>query len=588
MDMKTYIILLLTLAVSCGNPHLKKIDRPGSKTIPVIAQPEILEKLGIKMNDGLFLQTEEPSISEKVELLNLDIDKDWEVEIAFEKGTNFRFKGNQFPGKNGSCREVLSGKENCLLEIEFHSISKGHYADNLKIKYTNIQDPLDKRHLDYPLRGERISKVQDASALITIRTQTNAKILDFGKSFINETIQSKLIVKNEGNTLVSFETKLENNRDITFGSEGTCGKELAPNEECLLDIIFNASIIGLYQDQVILSYDKGTVNFPILGEKVKKKKQGPLIASEVFSSNIDFGKVKTGITVNKEIEIQNLGETIYNVKGIILDDQNVFKVTSTCGDIIYPGTCLIGLSYTPIEAKKDSGSLKIITKEGDSVKLNLAGTGVEDQLCESYNEYLVVPEKSYPSAKVIFPYLKSHPSTTSKLSYLYGTEVNGYVKATDNYVVADGMVYITFKLPKMEGEITNMNFGVNVFKVIRDNYKDTESLCLSSKGIRKCSGHEFSLDSWKKLKNPAFWDIHNRPVSERYEKQFANGEKQCGPFRCMSLNTQYELSDIFEMNSEEMKTLREEGTITLIFSDDTRMLSMPRIAIKTKTMGQCK
>src|SRR5690606_5342286 len=304
------------------------------------------------------------------------------------------------------------------------------------------------------------------------------------------------------------------------------------------------SNIGLYQDQVILSYDKTTVIFPILGEKVKKKKQGPLVASEVFSNNIDFGNVKTGITVNKEIEIQNLGETIYNVKEIILDDQNVFKVTSTCGDIIYPGTCLIGLSYTPIEAKKDSGSLKIITKEGDSVKLNLAGTGVQDQVCQSYNEYLVVPEKSYPSAKVIFPYLKSHPSTTSKLSHLYGTEVNGYVKATDNYVVADGMVYITFKLPKMEGEITHMNFGVNVFKMIRDDYKDTESLCLSSKGIRKCSGQEFSLNSWKKLKNTAFWDIQNKPVSDRYEKQFTNGEKQCGPFRCMSLNTQYELSDI--------------------------------------------
>lgn len=586
--MKTYILLLLTLAASCGNPHLTSIDRLGSKNVPVIAEPESLKNLGIKMDDGLFFQTEIASISKEVDLLNLDIDKNWIMEFEFERGSNFRFKGGRFPGLNGTCKEELIGKEKCQLEIEFHSNSTGHYADNLKIKYTNSLDPQDARSLNYPLRGERLSKVEDSFSLITIRTVTNEKSLDFGKSFVNDSIQSKLIVKNEGNINISFKTKLEHNQNINFGTDGTCGLELAPKEECLLDVVFNASTVGLYQDQVILIYEKATVHFPLLGEKVPKKKQGPLVASEVFSNNIDFGKVKTGVTVYKEVEIQNLGDTVYNVKNLILSNQNVFKITSTCGEIIHPGTCIIGLSYSPKKAGEDKGSLKLTTKEGDSVQLELKGTGVENQLCESYNEYLVVPEKSYPSSKVIFPYLKSHPSTTSKLSYLYGKEVNGYVKETDNYVVADGMVYMTFKLPKMEGEITNMNFGVNVFKIIRDNYKDTESLCLSSKGIRKCSGHEFSLPSWQKLKNPAFWDIYSAPVSERYEKQFINGEKQCGSLRCMSLNTQYELSDIFEMDSEEMKTLREEGIITLIFSDDTRMLTMPRIAIKTKTVGACE
>src|SRR5690606_10385393 len=282
--MKTYIFFLLTLAASCGNPHLTSIDRLGSKNVPVIADPESLKNLGIKMDDGLFLQTEEPSLSKEVELLNLDTDKNWEMEFKFEKGSNFRFKGDRFPGVKGTCQEELQGKENCRLEVEFHSSSPGLYADNLKIKYRNTLDPKDIRFLSYPLRGERLSKTEDSFSLITIRTLSHGdKKLDFGKSFINTQIQSKLVVKNEGNRRVSFETKLELNQNMAFGESGTCGQDLAPQEECLLDVVFNASAIGLYQDQVILTYEKAIVTFPILGEKVSKKKQGPLVASEVFS-----------------------------------------------------------------------------------------------------------------------------------------------------------------------------------------------------------------------------------------------------------------------------------------------------------------
>lgn len=585
--MKTSILALLVLAVSCGNPHLNKLDRLGSKNVPVIGEPHVLSALGIRTNNGLEFKTEEPSISDTFQLENLNIDKSWNMEFEFEVGTNFRFKGNRFPGDKGNCKEELAAKEKCSLEIEFHSTAAGFYADNLKIRYSSPTDKTDLRIISYSLRGERIIKIDESPALISVRTESNEKKLDFGKGFVGDETKSKLIVKNEGSREVYFETTLENNNQIKLGS-GTCGAKLNPEEECKLDVSFNSSIAGLYQDKLIVSYEKQFLNFPILGEKIIKKKQGPLVASEVFSNNIDFGKVKTGVTVNKQVEIQNLGEAIYNVKDIVLENKEVFKVTSNCGDIIYPGTCLIGLSYTPVEARKDLGSLKVLTVEGDSVELKLSGEGETDRICESYNEYLVVPEKSYAASDVVFPYLKSNSGTTAKLSTLYGLEVNSYVKDINTYAVADGMVYVTFKLPEMEGVITNMNFGVRVLKVIRDNYKDTESLCLSSKGVRKCSGHEFSLASWQKLKNPAFWNQYSKPVSERYEKQFAGGEHQCGPYRCMDLNTQYELSDIFEMSVEEMKVLRKEGTLTLVFSDDTRMLKMPRIAIKTKVTKSCE
>ena len=590
--MKTTLLSLLFLAVACGNPHLEKIEGLGSKNIPVIAEPKVLSALGIKTDNGLSYVTDLPSQSKTMELLNLDTDKNWIMELSFDKGTNFRFKGSQFPGQRGSCKTELAASEKCLLDIEFFSDVAGFYADNLAIRYISSSDPKDVRSISYALRGERTTGGNEETPgtyLLSIRAINSEKLLDFGKSFVNETIKSHVIIQNIGTKDVTFESSLANNKEMRITDGGTCSKELTPDDECILEVTFNASKIGLFQDSVIVSFNHSEISFPLLGEKIQKKKQGPLVASEIFSNNINFGKVKTGLTVTKQVEIQNLGETVYNLKDVILSNKEVFKVFSQCGPVIYPGTCLIDVSYTPTTARLDSGTLKVTTNEGDSVTINLSGEGVtETRTCDSWKEYLVVPEKSYPSSDVIFPYLPSHPATTSALSYLYGLEVNGYVKATDNYVVKNGMVYITFKLPEMKGTITNMNFGVKVLKVIQDNYKDTESLCLSSNSVRKCSGHEFSLASWQQLKNPKFWDVYPKPVSERYEKQFASGEKACGSYRCMNLNTQYELSDIFEMSEKEMQKLRDEGTLTLIFSDDTRMLKMPRIAIKTKTTKSCE
>jgi hypothetical protein len=606
--MKTYIAFILLILAACGNPHLNKIDGLGTKSVPVVATPEALMAKGISVDDGLFLKTEESNISGLVKLQNLDLDKNWLMKVEFEKGSNFEFNGTGFPGIKGTCREELKGAESCLIDIKFHSKVVGLSADNLKISYYEIAAPTEIHLISYSLRGEKTARVTELTSKVSIKTISQESLLDFGKSIPSDVITGTLVVKNEGETDLNLAISLKDNEHITFrgknfpGKDGTCGEELKVGKKCLLDMSFQAPAVGIYQDTVILTYSpvsenkKQTIKFPLVGEKTPKKKQGPLLASEVFSNTIDFGKVKVGVEVRKQFEIQNLGQTVYGVKELTLSNKPIFSysggkfpgVTGTCGDLILPGSCLIELAYKPAAVKKDTGTFKLLTKEGDSVRLDLVGEGAEEKKCESYNEYLVVPEKTYPAAQVIFPYLKSHASTTAKLTQLYGLEVNSYIKETDNYTVQDGMVYVTFKLPVMEGEIINMNFGVHVLKVIRDNFKDTESLCLSTKDVRKCSGHEFSLATWQALKNPKFWDKNLTPVSERYEKQFASGEKKCGSFQCMNLNTQYELSDIFELSASEMKTVRDEGVVTLIFSDDTRMFKMPRIAVKTKVVVTCE
>ncbi len=596
------------MLAACGNPHLTAVDGIESKTLPTLATPSELASKGLRVEGEFNLKTENSSAGQTVKLQNLDESAIWSTKFEFEKGTNFQFNGTSFPGDKGNCRDEIKGSENCLLDIQFSSNIVGFFADNLIVTYSNISDPKEIYSLTYPLRGERISKAEEAISKISVKTISGEGYLDFGKTVINSQLSAKVIVSNEGDTEVKLSASLSSNSQIQFtektypGKEGTCTSQLESGKTCLLEVSFDAEAKGLYQDTLNVVHSplpkgkKETVSFSIIGEKIPKKIQGPLVASEVFSNTLDFGKVKLGVEVKKQFEIQNLGETSYSVKELILTNPKVFKYTGdkfpgtagTCGDIILPGSCLIEVSFRPIEVKKVSGLFKIDTNEGDSVEVKLSGEGAEDRLCESYHEFLIVPEKSYPASEVIFPYLKSHPSSTAALTQIYGLNVNTYIKSIDTYTVKDGMVYVTYKLPKLDGDIINMNFGVHVLKVIDDNYKDTESLCLSSSSVRKCSGHQFELASWQKLRNPKFWDNFTTPVSERYERQFASGEKKCGTYNCMNLNTQYELSDIFELSAEEMKSLRKDGVMTLVFSDDTRMLKMPRIAVKTKVKVSCE
>ena len=448
---------------------------------------------------------------------------------------------------------------------------------------------------------------------VRITTISGQPIQDFGTTVIGKPIETRIVVTNTSKEDIKIEPKTDKDDSFHVKDPEVCPRILKKDESCTLIVTFDTKIPGTHQDDLVIEHrspkddEPRITKIPLIAIKIedletcddkpcgKPFKEGTLISSEVFSNDIDFGSVSVGTVIKKQVEIQNKGDIALKVKAHKLDGQSVFSFTGgeypgekgTCSDILRPGSCVVEISYRPLDVRSDLGSFSMSSDEGPSVKLKITGQGSTKKSCDSTNEYLVVPEKSYPAASVTFPYLKTKTGTNSKLSQLYGMQVNSFVPEIKEHTVKDGMVYITFKLPAMEGEIISMNFGVNVYKVIRDNFKDTESLCLSSSPIRKCSGHEFSLDSWQKLKNPNFWNQLNKPVNDLYEKQLLSGENKCGSKDCMSLNTRYELKDIFNLSTEEFQAIRDQGIFTLIFSDDTRMLTMPRIAVKTKIKKEC-
>jgi hypothetical protein len=618
------LTVLLILAIGCSEStefFVKNKDKSSAPVAtPIVATPDQLSGTPLVVDEGLTLITVDGSDKPgTLEITNIDPDHGYVIEYHLEK-------------EDAITRVTIpDGKVPTKVEIKPHDTLKIPVIfkpgadtiveiDQFVIEYTKKDDPTDTRTIIYPIRGEvkkpvvvTEPKVEIIPTTLTITTISGQPIQDFGTTVTGKSIDGKIIVTNTSKEPIKIDLHIEKDDAFRIKDPKECPEILKVDESCSIVVILDSKIPGTHQDQLVIEHgslkrdEREITKIPLVAIKIedletcgdkpcgKPFKEGTLISSEVFSNDIDFGLVSVGTLIKKQVEIQNKGDVALTIKEHELDNQGVFSFSGgkfpgekgTCSDILLPGSCVVEISYRPLEARPDIGSLVVKSSEGPSVKLTISGTGSEKKSCDTTNEYLVVPEKTYPASQVIFPYLKSKTGTAAKLEQLYGMQVNSYVPEIKDHTVKDGMVYVTFNLPAMEGEIISMNFGVNVYKVIRDNFKDTESLCLSSPDIRKCSGHEFSLASWQKLKNPDFWNLHKAPVNDLYEKQLVSGENKCGSKDCLALNTRYELRDIFNLSADEFQTIRNEGTFTLIFSDDTRMQTMPRISVKTKVKKAC-
>jgi hypothetical protein len=584
------IALLLAYSCSQSNDFYQKASEPTP-----IAHPEALKKKGLLTDEGQTFKTDAENSTIVIDVKNLDPETRYEYDVKLEKDEEFKI------GKERGGKIPPGGK--IEIPVDFKPSRPGHHADNVIITYFDPENPDDKKVIIYPIRGEKSDRPKESVKVI---------ITDFGKTVIKQPIEDIIVISNPDNREVNLDITPPKDGSFTISPESDCGTTLGPKEECTIRVVFDNDKPGIKQDELIIRKTtpegKTTdIKVTIIGEKIedltkcdgkpcdRPYKEGQLISSEVFSDNVDFGRVSVGLKAEKQVEIQNLGDTALALKRAAILDQSVFSFSGgkypglkgTCGNLVLPGSCVLEFAYGPRAVQNDSTAFEIETVEGPKLKLTLSGQGVNDK-CEDSKNYLIIPEKSYPAAQVTFPYLLSHPGTPAILSVLYGTEVNSFVPQINDYTVKDGQVYITFKMPEMEGEITSMDFGVNVFKAIRDNFKDTESLCISSASVRKCSGQQFSLASWQRLMNPKFWDIYRTPINERYIEQLVFNEEKCGNLSCLSLKTRYELRDIFELSKTEFEAIRKDKVFSLIFSDDTRMLSMPRISVKTKVMDECK
>lgn len=614
--MKMTYFALIILLTSCGNPHLISKKKPITQ-LPLIAdQPSLSGDFNLLKIETILGEKElltkitdtNNSGSQIIRVFNQD-PKEMEVTYQILDGSHFAFNGGSFPGSNGSCSANLGSDKNCDVDLVFHADDEGIYQDKLIVIFKPKGSNLATKTIEFPLRGERNNSAV-ATPLLKVATQNGDESLNFGKTDISETISSKLIVTNIGNVPLLIDSSFEKNNSFNFeggkypGTEGTCHTKLEMNESCLLHVSFNETSKGLHSDNLITKYAASTgrsaemkVRTSIFGEKAPRVgTPGDLVPSEILGDSIDFGIITVGAQAAKQVEISNIGSMAVKITETTITGSQNFTFNGgkfpgtrgTCNEIVQPGNCLLDLIYKPSSTGNHSGNLIIATENGKNLTLKLSGKAKSAEACFEESEVLLSAIPKARAVTPILPYLTQSSDSSSKLQVLYGTEVNGYYSTLDMYTVKDSMVYVQYDLPELKDEVISINFGVEVQKIVLDNYKDTESLCLStSSNVRKCSGQQFSLDSWQKLLNKKFWDKYKTPVSELYTEQFDQGKWNCGNTSCMRLKKVYNLENIFDLSSKEMQTVIKGKKVSLVFSDDTRLLKLPKLLIKTKKKVEC-
>ncbi len=612
MKLSSFIAFVL-FAVACGNPHLTK---PAPSAVPeqFPLDGAELRALSLGPTDGdrkLEVSTNGTSTSVPVHALNPNPDVPLVVSYHFESGAHFRFRGGTFPGTAGDCVAEHVPAASCALDIEFHATESGVYADNLIATYHPKNKPLDQRRVLLPLRGEKIAPPGLSPDVLSARSLGGQSSLDYGRDLVDRPRQDTVVVRNESDRPLQVAVRLAG--AVPFAQQNDCPAVLAAGATCQVQVTYTPTAPGTHQDSVIVSYwgeneaAAREVRVPVIGEAYaptnpcgdvpcgEEPRPGQLRLSAIHADGIDFGSVTLGGEARKQIEITNIGDLPVVLNGMQLSG-GIFTFAGgaypgsngTCGETVLPGSCVLDLVFKPTAVGAQSAALSLVPASASVLSITLMGQGeAPAQVCEAVEETVITARPSANAAGIVFPYLASAPGTSARLSYLYGTSTNSYIRAINRYTVKDAQVFVVFDIPRLEGEVIETKLSVDVLKVIADGHRDTESLCLSSGPLRRCSGQEFTLASWQRLKNPVFWQPLATPVNGLYEDEFARGESRCGSYNCMALRTEYNVRDLFALGRREMQELK--GSMSaFIFSDDTRLVSMPRLVIKTRKRVSCR
>jgi hypothetical protein len=79
------------------------------------------------------------------------------LDIEFKDGKNFNFSGGTFPGLKGTCKDILSARRSCMVDLAFSGQEPGLFSDDLIISYED-ENNLKKVSLTVNLLGERINQ----------------------------------------------------------------------------------------------------------------------------------------------------------------------------------------------------------------------------------------------------------------------------------------------------------------------------------------------------------------------------------------------------------------------------------------------
>lgn len=440
--------------------------------------------------------------------------------------------------------------------------------------------------------------------IIEIKNIDGKKELSFGQLGMNIENSKKLSLTNNSESDLTIKVVFEKGQYFYFsggafpGINGTCLELLKAKQTCELDISLQSSIAGVFEDTLYIYLENGEkTSIPLFGERVevitKDNTQSEKIKWENFVGlNLDFGEVSLGSELTKDIELNNISEKTVNIKEIKLQNAKEFSLINhnACLGEMKAGTCKFKVKYVPNLIGESLDVLTVIDEDGKKLLLNLSALSRKKELCLIKEQKMIkanIINEENRAFKVL-PYLSKSKNTGYSLSNLYGTDFNVQVRGVSIRTVRDAQVLVEFKVvDKINGGLVDIGMDIDVWKIITDDFRDTELLCLSSKSVKKCSGKMFMLESWKKLINPEFFK-NGKVVNEIFLKKLSSNSKKCGDLECEVLREEISFKEVFGLTDAEFKSLLNDKIFNIILADDSRFLSLPVIKLYSEKQTDCK
>ncbi len=272
-----------------------------------------------------------------------------------------------------------------------------------------------------PLVVENANK--EAEKTVTVENNQGGKELNYGQLPKDQEIAKEIIITSKDEDSIPVSARFEKGEHFFFnggkfpGSNGTCTQMLKAKESCKLDIGFDASTIGKFEDQLIITTKNGSeYKIPLYGERIEtpaKANTTHLVLGNLKAQTLDFGTINTGDKSTKIIEIQNNYDQPITVKSISINNEN-FKLIDkqNCQKEVKSGSCFIEISFEPNQAIDLESVLTIVEESGHKLEVLVKGKAVtqskednqalaeaerkklEDQIAESKRQKMALEEEA--------------------------------------------------------------------------------------------------------------------------------------------------------------------------------------------------